>query len=198
MEMERRRADELLRLEDMDRSMRREKMAAAAGRGGGGDHYPLPSHMPSLMDSRVHQSWLMSDRGSSSNNGHQHYPGQQQQQMVGGYNNMGMMQHGGGGHHQELMPPPQQHQPHQPFGRYVEPRSGRSSGDASRGNVVGRAGVVRRDGVAVAVRKTVSATSGRGGGGSSSRSSAFNRLGPKMPVKARLGGSSSSKGSADR
>ncbi len=102
--------------------------------------------------------------------------------------------HGGQRGHGPLQLPPSHHQP-QPYGRFADPRSGRPSGIMdSRGYGSGRGGSSFGRGGAVPNNTAVSVP-GRGRS-SSSRASAFNRLGPKMPVKARLGGSKP--GAADR
>ncbi len=168
--MERRRAEELMRLEDMDRNMQRERAVAASAHGRGFDQGGTGMSHAALMDMghRVHQSWV----GDGNVFGH-HVHGMHVQH-AGGY---GEMQMHGGGQHRYDGPMPRSHRHHQEArgdfrGRRVAVVSGRGGGSGTKPDSV------------------------RGGAKGDSRSSAFNRLGPKMPVKARLGGSKSS--AADR
>lgn len=184
MEMERRRNEEMLLMEDERARQERLRRDRMGGRGGGGDH---GGYHPG-MDGRVHQSWVSSGQAG-----------------YGGPSSYGPTPHlpmGGGGvsvNRFDMQPPMHHHQFQVGF---VDPRSARpgphfvdgrhrniAAGRGGGGDVGSQINTSIRSG---GVQKRVASQPGRSS--SDSRSSAFNRLGPKMPVKARLGGSKSGNG----
>jgi len=161
MEMERRRTEELLRLED--EQVRMERMRR--------EEMERARNHQHMMDARaVHQSWVSAEMARGGG-----YGGQQPHER--GYGPAQMNYRG------PLLDTPMHHHPQQqlPYGAH----SGRAMVPPARRTD-------SRPGRAAPVKQSADHAAGRSGAaasGSSSRSSAFNRLGPKMPVKARLGGS---------
>jgi len=174
MEMERRRTEELLRLEDerahMDR-LRREEMERAR------DFQQQGQYRQMMEAQAVHQSWVSAEAARGGG-----YGAQQR-----GYGPP-LMNFGG-----PLLDTPMQNQ--MPYGGHVGNRStgGRAVvSDRRTIRSTSHRGGGGRPEVSAAPSKKAEHAAGRGSGATSGkitkRSSAFNRLGPKMPVKARLGG----------